>query len=1107
MLRYIIGISVLTLGIIIVRALSNGKVLRKYQYAFWIAIPLYMILMPFVKIDVPVADIWNNIFTSKTETTTYDVTDNDSPAVIVEDLQIENDAPVNQTNIPGDNIPANETIREQAQIPVNNVAVSNVKANESKKIESVLQNFCYFVSAILVVVLIAYNIGFISYCKRKRKYLGKDPLSGLKIYGIKHKETPFLMFNKIYIDDSTENISEYIIYHEACHYKHGDYLWVLIRYLVLFLNWYNPVIWAAFILSGRDCELACDEAVMKAYGSDSSKEYARTLLEMLQLQSNITGFFALSTGMKSGYEMMKKRIIGIKRPVNNSRKALAFSMAAILLFTSCSFVNTSDARKIRSSDPWYDTEVIEFEPELKNKDISFLDNVLAGVDENNIVVYTNGSYRIDQWTGNETYDDWSIQLVTFIDRSTKEIVKTINLYDLIGNDYPTNVAYADGKLIVMGQHFDSNNKESDREYEIDFVTSKVIATRDFERSHFIARPFSFNVGEYRIEPHTVDMNNPPYCSLAVIAADGTMTLVDAKDSEEGVYYIPFIFALDNDTALIAYAADRSYKFFQLDLPTCKLTSVNADEYSWLDIDNLNSVYSNTDGEVFFTTSQGISKLNLKNKTTEEFFNYDWSNVNRSYTQNMRIAECTEDSMLLAGRYTSSNMFDTQVEKLVIVELTKANKNPHAGKTIIELYIPNGEMNEVIADAIIKYKETNSDYFIHVTNKYDTEKYIRSAGDWDNKDERDTIYLNADAQVSYELAMDIINGEGPDIMMNTSGFGQLNNDNCLIDLSPYIADLDPNEYFTNIIDGARTDGKLYQLPISFTIEGIQTDPQNAGKTGIGFTTEEYESFLYGPLNGKDIIESGQLLYFSKLFDNMSDVFIKNGKADFTGPEFRELAEYVNDNVRETSKSLSLVDEEDRPRSEEDDPSPGRNKTAYYCNCPGISGYLVKRARMNEATAILGIPSADGRGPMYGTNISVAVSSHAVNSDACISFVKMLLSDEVQSDLVLNDNFVLNRNAFRHGCEVGIDYFNSTPIGAEIFDYSIGTTVVVNSKFTTEDIDNLENIILSCSKIDTPDASINLIILEEMPAYFSGQKDLASVVKIMQDRVQKVLDERG
>ena len=50
MLHYIIGISVLTIGIIIVRTLSNGKILRKHQYAFWIVIPLFMLLSPFIRL-------------------------------------------------------------------------------------------------------------------------------------------------------------------------------------------------------------------------------------------------------------------------------------------------------------------------------------------------------------------------------------------------------------------------------------------------------------------------------------------------------------------------------------------------------------------------------------------------------------------------------------------------------------------------------------------------------------------------------------------------------------------------------------------------------------------------------------------------------------------------------------------------------------------------------------------------------------------------------------------------------------------------------------------------------------------------------------------------
>jgi len=42
--------------------------------------------------------------------------------------------------------------------------------------------------------------------------------------------------------------------------------------------------------------------------------------------------------------------------------------------------------------------------------------------------------------------------------------------------------------------------------------------------------------------------------------------------------------------------------------------------------------------------------------------------------------------------------------------------------------------------------------------------------------------------------------------------------------------------------------------------------------------------------------------------------------------------------------------------------------------------------------------------------------------------------------------------------------------------------------------------------TEDQAVNIILIEEMPAYFLGQKDLDSVIKIIQDRVQKVLDER-
>ena len=64
-----------------------------------------------------------------------------------------------------------------------------------------------------------------------------------------------------------------------------------------------------------------------------------------------------------------------------------------------------------------------------------------------------------------------------------------------------------------------------------------------------------------------------------------------------------------------------------------------------------------------------------------------------------------------------------------------------------------------------------------------------------------------------------------------------------------------------------------------------------------------------------------------------------------------------------------------------------------------------------------------------------------------------------------------------------------------------------KYTTEHIDKLENIILNCSIMFAEDGEINKVLCEEMPAYFSGQKELSEVVAIAQERVQKILNERG
>ena len=142
-------------------------------------------------------------------------------------------------------------------------------------------------------------------------------------------------------------------------------------------------------------------------------------------------------------------------------------------------------------------------------------------------------------------------------------------------------------------------------------------------------------------------------------------------------------------------------------------------------------------------------------------------------------------------------------------------------------------------------------------------------------------------------------------------------------------------------------------------------------------------------------------------------------------------------------------------------------------------------------------------MILTGCSVAISAQALDIGACAEFAKILLSDDIQKGLAAEDTFVLNRKAFRDTGEVAIEFYND---GGTWSSNGNGVSTYYG-KFTTEDIDNAEKIIMSCSRIDSEDSAVSMILIEEMPAYFLDQKDLGKVIKIAENRIQKVLDERG
>lgn len=105
-----------------------------------------------------------------------------------------------------------------------------------------------------------------------------------RVWSVPGLETAFVLGAvrpRIYLPaELNEREKEYILLHERTHIRRGDHLFKLAGYLALCVHWFNPLVWAAFLLSGRDMEMACDEAVIRQLGNEVKKAYSVSLLNL-----------------------------------------------------------------------------------------------------------------------------------------------------------------------------------------------------------------------------------------------------------------------------------------------------------------------------------------------------------------------------------------------------------------------------------------------------------------------------------------------------------------------------------------------------------------------------------------------------------------------------------------------------------------------------------------------------------------------------------------------------------------------------------------------------------------------------------------------------------
>ena len=150
-------------------------------------------------------------------------------------------------------------------------------------------------------------------------------------------------------------------------------------------------------------------------------------------------------------------------------------------------------------------------------------------------------------------------------------------------------------------------------------------------------------------------------------------------------------------------------------------------------------------------------------------------------------------------------------------------------------------------------------------------------------------------------------------------------------------------------------------------------------------------------------------------------------------------------------------------------------------------------------ICGYPSVDGRTATIGSELAVSISAHSYDLSSCKKFLSILLSEDIQNSI--DKNIPINKKCAKNMALNEIESHNES-IEKNADNPWAGKGKKIDVSLADSYIEQLSSAKTSSFVYH----NISLIIYEEIPAYFEGQKSFEEVAATINDRAQKVLDER-
>ena len=501
-----------------------------------------------------------------------------------------------------------------------------------------------------------------------------------------------------------------------------------------------------------------------------------------------------------------------------------------------------------------------------------------------------------------------------------------------------------------------------------------------------------------------------------------------------------------------------------------------------------------DGHYYSVSSNGISAYNEETSSFDMKISSDCFNADYSEFYKLSVLDYTEDEVILAN----SRAVDSSTG-IVAYKLKKAQTNPNAGKAKLTVGLfGDYVVSKFLGKAIFEFNNKNEKNYATLKLYSYKQNYFEDA-DSEEKAAR---------EAANNLIRDIQDGKGPDVIINAFDVMELNDEKYLSDLMGFIStdnEFNSDDYVKPVIELAKTDGKLYQMPLRYGTLGLAAPADCAPSNGTGYSFEEYKRVVSGANNGADSLayQMDRSAYYSLLFTAMQKDLYKEGKWNLNTPEYEALASYCKNNVPEKCLANWYDGNSNLPDEYK----------VSNLQIEGINGYISNAYAQGKN--LYGYPSANGNhGVIISVNSSAAVSSQSENKNGAWEFVKTMMSYDIQSaDPEYAYDSMINLQALKDRGNAAIAEYNKIVqqyrnMSQRELDKARSMGVFIpTQELDTSAVEAYLVLLEKATDVYRVDRQVLLITKEEITAYYTGQKDLNSVITIAQDRVQKVMDERG